>query len=167
MITIIFFSSTLFITSVAIQSFLPAPVTAHSNPFPLSPGRFGNEIEISSGSQDEYHPVVAYNTWNGEYLVIWHTTLSGSRRYIVAARVTKTGQLLDTPSALSISGKSSFAPAVAYNHDKDEYLIVWMYDPDGSGTAYEIWGRIYQLRPSSPGCRDNDFHIAHWANRSF
>jgi hypothetical protein len=133
----------------------------------LSPQRLSNEIEISTGGAENRLPATAYNSREGEYLIVWHYPLSSSYRQVLARRLSRSGQLLDTPSGLNNTGHNCYQPAVAYNQTNNEYLVAWVQDPDGSGTKNEIWGRICQLRPDSIGCVNVDFLIAKWNDRSF
>ena len=103
----------------------------------------GGEIQISlptSPECDRYKPGVAYNWVHDEYLVVWHNTWPDGHRDIYARRVSESGQLLSW-FAVSTGPNDRIQPAVAYNATADEYLVVWMYDVNGDGSVYEIWGR--------------------------
>jgi hypothetical protein len=53
---------------------------------------------------------------------------------------------------------------VAYNATNDEYLVVWMYNANGDGSTYEIWGRTIAWNGAY---QDSEFQIITWPNRSF
>ncbi len=126
---------------------------------------FSAELQLSPAASpdgDRYLPAVAYNSGHHEYLVVWHNKWSGGHRDIYARRVTTTGEL-KTWFAVSAGTNSRFAPAVAYNPNSDNYLVVWMYDP-GDGVHYEVWGRTVAWNGASMG---TPFLISSWANRAF
>jgi hypothetical protein len=127
--------------------------------------RLDPEIQISlptSPECDRYVPAVAYNYQHREYLVVWHNKWSG-KRDIYARRISENGQLLSW-FAVSTGTNDRVQPAVAYNATNDEYLVVWMYDVNGDGSTYEIWGRTVAWNGSSMG---SEFQIITWPNRTF
>lgn len=74
-----------------------------------------------------------------------------------------TGQILSW-FAISAGSHDRVQPSVAYNAINDEYLVVWMHNPSGDNSTYEIWGRLVAWNGSSMG---PEFLIIQWANRSF
>ena len=103
----------------------------------------GPEIQVSTSTNpetDRFFPAVAYNDNHDEYLVVWHNTWPDGRRDIYARRIDANGDLLSWFS-VATGVKSKFHPAITYNSTNDEYLVVWMFDVNGDGSAYEIWGR--------------------------
>lgn len=126
----------------------------------------GSEIQISlptSPECDRYRPAVAYNWRHDEYLVVWHNTWSGGHRDIYGRRVSESGQLLSW-FAISAGPNDRAQPAVAYNATNDEYLVVWMYNANGDGSTYEIWGRTIAWNGSY---QNPEFQIITWPNRTF
>ena len=134
---------------------------------PLSArGHLGSEIQISLPTTpecDRYRPAVAYNWRHGEYLVVWHNTWPGGHRDIYARRVSESGQLLSW-FAVSAGPNDRAQPAVVYNATNDEYLVVWMYNANGDGSTYEIWGRTIAWNGSY---QNPEFQIITWPNRTF
>jgi hypothetical protein len=128
--------------------------------------RLGGEIQISlptSPECDRYKPSVAYNWVHDEYLVVWHNTWPSGHRDIYARRVSASGQLLSWFS-VSAGANDRAQPAVAYNATNDEYLVVWMYNANGDGSTYDIWGRTIAWN----GAYQNpEFRIITWPNRTF
>ena len=122
----------------------------------------GPEFQISlptTPESDRHVPAIAYNWLHNEYLVVWHNVWPSGHRDIYARRVSDSGQLLSWFS-ISAGPNDRAQPAVAYNAINDEYLVVWMYNANGDGSTYEIWGthrgleREANLGPnsrSSPG----------------
>jgi hypothetical protein len=126
----------------------------------------GGEIPISlptSPECDRYKPRVAYNWVHDEYLVVWHNTWPDGHRDIYARRVSESGQLLSW-FAVSVGLNDRVQPAVAYNANTDEYLVVWMYNANGDGSTYEIWGRTIAWNGAY---QDPEFQIITWPNRTF
>ncbi|MBN2677439.1 MAG: hypothetical protein JXR32_05175 [Anaerolineaceae bacterium] len=141
---------------------------------PMEPGtsltanssRLGEEIQISLPTTPECDrtlPVVAYNYIHDEYLVVWHNEWEDGRYDIYARRVTGSGELLSV-FTISTGTYTRFYPAVVYNGVDDEYLVVWMYNINGDGYTYEIWGRTVAWNGAS---MDPEFQVITWENRTF
>jgi len=133
---------------------------------PAAAPRLGDEIQISLPTLpecDRYKPRVAYNWRHDEYLVVWHNTWPSGHRDIYARRVSASGQLLSWFS-VSAGNNDRAQPAVAYNATTDEYLVVWMYNANGDGSTYEIWGRTIAWNGAY---QDPEFQIITYLNRTF
>jgi hypothetical protein len=144
-----------------------APSGGHSPDGSLvATSHLGGEIQLSSPTTpecDRYKPRVAYNWVHDEYLVVWHNTWSDGHRDVYARRVSASGQLLSWFS-VSAGNNDRAQPAAAYNATTDEYLVVWMYNANGDGSTYEIWGRTVAWNGAYQG---SEFQIITWANRTF
>jgi hypothetical protein len=84
-------------------------------------------IEIGAYDGDEGNPTVAYSTASGQYLVVWEYDKSADGRYkdIVARYVEgSTGTPLNSYFIASKSEQET-NPDVAYDPDKDRFLVVW------------------------------------------
>jgi hypothetical protein len=100
---------------------------------------FGHAFVISSQSEQEVNPAIAYNSQHQEYLVVWYNDRPGNDD-IRAQRVSKNGGLVG--GAFYISGGAGADrrfPDVAYNPQQDQYLVVWEHYEVASG--YGIYGR--------------------------
>jgi hypothetical protein len=86
------------------------------------------EVAIATQSEKQLRPAVAYNSQHGEYLVVWHTEEQDSDVY--AQRVSVSGALRGGTIAVSVANLVQQRPRLAYNSQRDEYLIVWQ---DGTG----------------------------------
>ncbi len=132
----------------------------------VATSHLGGEIQISLPTTpecDRYKPSVAYDWRHDEYLVVWHNTWPDGHRDIYARRVSASGQLLSWFS-VSAGANDRAQPAAAYNASTDEYLLVWMYNANGDGSTYEIWGRTIAWN----GAYQNpEFQIITWPNRTF
>jgi hypothetical protein len=126
----------------------------------------GPAVRISEPTWPEaerYKPAIAYNWRHHEYLVVWHNKWPGSHRDIYARRVSESGQLLSS-FAVTAGPNDRLQPAVAYNGVEDEYLVTWMYNANGDGSTYDIWGRLVAWDGSSMA---PEFEIISWPNRTF
>lgn len=126
--------------------------------------KVGNPVPPYEANQ--YLPAIAANYFANEYLVVWHEKIPTSNRYLVGQRVSMDGvpigpQILIQPESM---GHDRFQPSVSFDFYNQRYLVVWMYDADGSGNNYEIWGKYLQPDGSQP---DPQFKIISWPNRSF
>jgi hypothetical protein len=127
--------------------------------------RLSPELQISlptTPENDRHVPAVIYNFRHREYLVLWHNEWS-THRDIYARRVSEDGRLLSWFS-VSAGPNDRAQPAVAYNAANDEYLVVWMYNANGDGSTWEIWGRTVAWNGASMGA---EFQIITWPNRTF
>ncbi len=131
----------------------------------------GPEVQISpepySPSAD-LQPAIAYNPLHREFLVVWQrrwgTNLTDYTD-IWARRVDAiTGELRSSFYVTRDGGEqlSRIQPAVAYNRQQDEYLVVWSQDPSNH-INYEIHGRTI----SWDGVRGPESTIWYWGNRSY
>lgn len=116
-------------------------------------------------------PAVAYNPDDGEYLVVWSSDqndgseLVDDELEIFGQRLTSDG--LQTPpddfrvSQMGPDGDPSYfarEPAVAYNADAGEYLVVWEGQHSSPDDEQEIYGqRVAATGPPEIG---NDFRIS-------
>ncbi|MEE8525302.1 MAG: hypothetical protein V3T72_15305 [Thermoanaerobaculia bacterium] len=125
--------------------------------------------------RDASNAAVAYNSTDGEYLVVWQAddpaAGSGDDDFQIV------GQRIDAVTGLEIGGQfrisdhvlgnrdfGAFRPAVAYNSTDNEYLVVWEGD-DGVGPLVEgeseIFGQRLDASPGSFGeVGANDFRIS-------
>jgi hypothetical protein len=109
----------------------------------------GPQLRISNGPKREIAPAVAWNSTDTEYLVVWEDW----RDYGGAARgIDIYGRLIDangapSGSAFRISGPADVyddqAPAVAWDEDRNEYLVVWRRWADAYAFD-EIYGQRIQ-----------------------
>ncbi len=92
---------------------------------------------------------VAYRAGEGEYLVVWQDNHTG-QAVIYARRVNVTGTLLgDVITVTAVTTRTQRYPAVAYNPDDDEYLVVWQLRESG------IWS-VHGRRLSGTGVTQGD-----------
>ncbi len=127
----------------------------------------GPEVWLSNTGQsggERYWPQVAYNPIDHEYLVVWHNLWGGGFRDIYASRVSSAGEVLSWFCVATGAGgdnKSRLLPAVAFNSQRREYLVVYMYE--ASASLYDIRGKVIPW--NAPGSNPEKI-IASLANRS-
>jgi small nuclear ribonucleoprotein (snRNP)-like protein len=139
----------------------------------------GDDFRISfmgaDGNPDygAYDPDVGYNSTNGDYFVVWsgdhHFGLVDdefeiSGRRIFADRSFDYIYLYSDMGVITNPYNDAYLPAVAYNPQDDEWLIVWMGNEFYSGLLhpeYEIYGQFVKFDIGGfPGIGDNDFRIS-------
>lgn len=98
----------------------------------------GSPIYVATSGKKETQPVVAYNSQNNEYLIVWEYGYSDTNWDVYARRVDGVGQLVGSQIYLATHSHNETYPAIAYNHRDNEYLIVWEYSV--SDTNLDIQG---------------------------
>jgi hypothetical protein len=126
-----------------VNSAPPDPPFPPSNPVATQGYILDPEVQISTPltptDPDRYHPELAYNTVNSQYLVVWHNTYpSGHDREVYGQRIGTSGQKIGSPIVISSGTHDRIQPSVAYNATDNEYLVVFMYDENGDGLKYAI-----------------------------
>ena len=125
----------------------------------------GGEIVISALDNEEYVPAVAYNWKHHEYLVVWHTKWAIGTRDIRAARISDSGQVLDTFTVYEHATKDSAQPVVAYDPVNDRYLVVWIFDTPGDGSDWDLYGRLIPW--NGPSASLKEFAICTWGTHQW
>ena len=113
----------------------------------------GSNFRVSdeTAHSSAYHTDVASNPDATEYLVVWRDGREYSTRGsdIYAQRLSGTGSLLGSNVRVSdeMATSDEYGPAVVYNPDADEYLVVWVDTRDYATRGADI----YAQRISSTG----------------
>lgn len=112
--------------------------------------------------KDQSRSAVVYNQNHGEYFIVYHNEHSPDERYIAGARTTKSGVQFNVFLVSPIgSYDCCLYPAVALNHQNDEYLVVWQqYNADQN--KWEIFGRFFPW--DGLDFSRLPFQIAQWSN---
>lgn len=120
---------------------------------------------IPGNEPTRFYPAVAMaiTTVNYEFLVVWENWWSSSYQDIYAQRVSATGELLSY-FTIAAGGHSRRFPALVYNPGSGKYLVVYMYDANGDGATWEVWGKFVSRDGSWMG---SEFKIFGWPNRGF
>lgn len=90
----------------------------------------GQHIPISELAHDQEYAAVANNTQDREYLVAWQNQWPGNVD-IYGQRVREDGTLNGDWFAISVGPGDRHLPEIAYNDDRNEYLVVWQHDDGG------------------------------------
>src|SRR5690606_36285535 len=98
-------------------------------------GSLETPFAIYSGDDDAMLPDLAANE-SGGFLAVWEQTTS-SNSVIYARRAISTA-VAGATIVLTSTTDVQVAPAVTYNSDDDEYLVVWQ---DLAGSNDSIWAR--------------------------
>lgn len=84
----------------------------------------GSLLTVSAPVGIQRQPAVAYNSTDGEYLVVWHDQRAGNWD-IWGQRLDLDGSPLGGSFAICSETSTQLYPDVAYNLDTNQYLVVW------------------------------------------
>ncbi len=112
---------TLALTLALLAPFLAGPAAVSAG------GPIGGMFLIRDETVDTKDPAMAYNSHDQEYLVVFWNDRPGNDD-IRAERVSKDGKLLGGVWVAAGAGADRRYPAVAYNSQANEYLVVWQED---------------------------------------
>jgi hypothetical protein len=116
------------VCAVALASSLWGTAGSHAKVTPLSRAPADGRITISALPEQQKAPAVAYNADRQEYLVVWWNDRPGNDD-IYAQRTDRTGQPIGPWSAVTWGeGMEQRTPDVAWNSQRNEYLVVWTRD---------------------------------------
>jgi hypothetical protein len=106
----------------------------------------GEDIIIADHPTDEDMPTVAYSTVSHEYMVTWDVDLDPNvdDRNIYGRRISRDGSPIGEEFPVSTAPKDQFYSEIAYNPERDQYLVVW--EDFRRSTAPDSWlgkGDIY------------------------
>jgi len=124
--------------------------------------RIGGDFRISgpAATNNESDPVVAYNSINNEYLVVWVDWRNNSTRGsdIYGQRVKASGKLAG--GDFRISGPAATSAVVynpAQNSGGNQYLVVWQDWRNRETLGYDIYGQRVKATGKLAG---GDFRIS-------
>jgi hypothetical protein len=123
----------------------------------------GGNFAISTATNNQMYPSVAYNSSTNQYLVVWHDYRSGTTLDIYGQLVDDNGSLLGVNFPISTAASHQSYPSVAYNSSTNQYLVVWQDGRSGAG-AYDIYGQLVNANGSLSG---GDFPISTAANSQY
>jgi len=103
---------------------------------------------------DAANPAIAFNSTDNEFLVVWISehALDNKQEVYIQRMNGPDGSLIGSASKISTQGSGNasidaFEPAVAYNSDDNEYLVVWASDDTANGMVdgdNEIFGQLVE-----------------------
>ena len=115
---------------------------------------------IGSGA-DAREPSVAYNTQDGQFLVVWRAdTRVDNQNEIFGQLLDRAGNKVggEIQVATMSGGDDAAEPDVAYNPDRNEYLVVWR---QSTGLARDVFGQRLLANGTEVGT--DDFTISNLA----
>ncbi|MCX6033836.1 MAG: hypothetical protein NTV38_02495 [Chloroflexi bacterium] len=137
-----------------------SPILAGASAATTGP-HLSSEIVINAVDNEKYLPSVAYNSKHQEYLVVWSTKWTIGTRDIRAQRVSAQGKLLGSEFIVYENAtKDSGQPSVAYDPVNDRYLVTFIFDAWGSGTDWDLYGRLIPW--NGPSASLTAFPIITW-----
>jgi len=104
-------------------------------------GRLLSWFAITTGPHDRLQPAAAYGLANGEYLVVWMYDVhgDGSQYEIWGRFVAWDGsQMKPEFKIISWPGRTFTSPRVAYNNNRNQFLVVWNAAETGSLVPTDI-----------------------------
>jgi hypothetical protein len=103
-------------------------------------GLLWSDVSISGGASDQFHADVAYDATHNEYLIVWETEEDDDGdiygRYMQA-----NGEMPSTRVVVSVQADEQGEPAVTYNAEDDEFLIVWHDYRNSGATGSDIYAQ--------------------------
>jgi len=91
------------------------------------------DFTVGTGvNESRYQPDIAYSSAQDEYLVVYTYQPSGGNTDIRAKRVSGDGSTLSSEINITADATYQYYPAVAYNSQNDEYLVVFQNNVGGN-----------------------------------
>jgi hypothetical protein len=117
-------------------------------------GRLLSWFAITAGPEDRSNPAAAYNAADAEYLVVWMKDVSGNgSQYEIWGRIIAWDNAYQKPEfqIMAWPNRTFWSPRVVYNHNRNEYLVVWNAIDTTTGLPNDVASRIIDrhgnLRP--------------------
>ena len=106
----------------------------------------GENFAITIAANDQKYPVVAYNSFDNEYFVVWDDERDGGHWSIdiYGQGISSLGQLQGNNLPISTAARFQCLPALAYNNISNEYLVVWQDARNMTHTNNDIYGQRVQ-----------------------
>jgi PKD repeat protein len=98
------------------------------------------DFAVSSAIGDQELPAIAYSSSSHQYLAVWQDDRQGAINHIYGQRIWWPGLPLGHNFAIGAPSADQERPAVAYNSEDREYLVVWSDERNGDA---DIYGQFY------------------------
>jgi len=104
-------------------------------------------FSICTEGSDQQWPAEVYNQPKNEYLIVWQDKRSGNED--IYGRRVADNTLLNNECPVAVTTGNQTAPAVGYNSQAGEYLVVWQDNRAGDGND-DIYGQRVDPNPTPP-----------------
>jgi len=95
------------------------------------------------GATRRIAPSVACNQITGEFLVVWEYAYGSADHDVYGRRVAANGSLIGEEFAINADGAFEAAPAVTYNPDCNEFLVVYEWSVgDPEFQVKDVWSNV-------------------------
>lgn len=84
-----------------------------------------SDIPFAALANDQLDPQIVHNPQSAEYFLVWENEQSGADHDIYARRISEQGIPLGEPFPIASSTAMETDPAVAYNANDNEYLVLF------------------------------------------
>lgn len=104
-------------------------------------GRLLSWFAITAGPNDRMQPAVAFNAADAEYLVVWMHDVSGNgSQYEIWGKIVAWDGSYRKPEfqIISYPGRTFWTPRVVWNHNRNQYLVVWNAIDTTSGLPTDV-----------------------------
>jgi len=103
----------------------------------------GNEFVVSGVPGRQWHPAVAYDNINGQYLAVWwdNRNSQSSGDDIYGQVFSFDGTLVGSNFPVSIADGLQAYPDVAWNGAEHQYLTVWADNRNSTSTGFDIYAQ--------------------------
>jgi hypothetical protein len=119
----------------------------------------GADFPISESADNQLLPVIAYNTRDDQFLVVWRDSRNPATSDDIYARMMNgDGSMAGPEFAVSTASADQTAPEVAYDSFSNQFLVVWQHSVDIYGRVVNADGSMdapeFQIASSSGSLSD-------------
>jgi hypothetical protein len=111
----------------------------------------GPNFPISQAEEQQEVPAIAYNSQNNEHLVVWQSKESASANWTICGVVLDTGSVPDNRDFCTVASADQQFPALAYNSNNCQHLVVWQDARESIYPGWDIYGQLVLCTPELIG----------------
>ena len=100
---------------------------------------------VSQQSLGEHNPAIVYNPTAKEFVVAYDAADLSSNTYVLAQRLSRTGNLLGLPIQISTSLAKQSRPTIAFDSIANRYAVVWQDERNAAQTGPNAYARIVNI----------------------